>query len=49
MYVLEEVHVQTVHGLQDEYYWMVGEQKHQIGTEMIERIRRAVQGLLQQL
>ena len=47
--ILKETHVQTFHGLQDEYISMVWEQYTQIGMVMTERRHRGVQGLLQQL
>ena len=47
--MLEEAHVQTVHGLQDEYFQRVGEVRHQIEVVMTERRHRGVQGVLQQL
>ena len=44
IHVLEEAHVHTVHGLQDEYYKMVREVEHQIKMVIIERRHRGVQG-----
>ena len=49
MYVLEEAHVQTVHGLQNAYTLMVSQVRRQINVVMIERTQRGVQGMLQQL